>query len=244
MGLVGAQKVVRLLVALVSAVVPVDAVDHRGETAHDEGHLPVAFVVDLPGAGEDAGQRGGFLDLRDVVGAVVDRRVADEVGVGGDGESEVELAPRVAADHARLQGVEFGRAGEAAVGDGLVFALERFIAVVFVDEERETGAQGAVEDRQLPVLLVVDLTVAGHDGRYPAHLRKRHGVAHEPPFAVGSAPDRVGRGGSLACAASGEACGRQGVERDDVVGAEFVQQNRVGPEFGREQRIERGYFGG
>lgn len=85
-GLVVAQEVVCFLEALVAAVVPVDAVDHRGEAAHDERHFPVAFVVDLPRAGEDAGQGGGFLDVRDVVGGVVDRGVADEVDVGGDGQ--------------------------------------------------------------------------------------------------------------------------------------------------------------
>ena len=81
-----------LLETLVAAVVPVDAVDHRRETADHEGDFPVTFVVDLPRAGEDAGQRRGLLDVRHIVGRVVYRRIADEIDVRGDGQSQVDLA--------------------------------------------------------------------------------------------------------------------------------------------------------
>ena len=175
-----AQQVVGLLEALVTAVVPVDTIDHRGESAHDERHFPVALIVYLSRTGEDAGQRGGFLDVRHVVGLVAHGRVADEIDVRGDRDPEVGLPPGVAADHPRLQGVEFRGARSAHVGIGLVLPFEWFVGLVLVDVKPQSGSHQSVEDRQFPVLLVVDLSVAGQHGREPAHLRERHRVAHQP----------------------------------------------------------------
>ena len=178
------QQPVRLLETLVAAVVPVDAVDHRRETSDHEGDFPVAFVVDLPRAGEDAGQRCGLLDIRHVVGRVVYRRIADEIDVRGDGQSQVDLAAGVAADHLGLQCVQFGRTREVLVGVGVILPLERLVCPVFVDVERQPRSHRTVEYGQFPVLFVVYLSVAGQDGRDPADLRERHRVAHEPAFLV------------------------------------------------------------
>ncbi len=244
-GVVVADEVVGLLETLVAAVVPVDAVNQRGEAAHDERHLPVAFVVDLSGAGEDAGQRRGFLDVRNVVGGVVDRRVADEIDVGGDGKTQVHLPPGVAANHLRLQGVELGRAAQAPVGQRVVLAFERPVGAVFVEEKGQPRADGAVEDGQFPILFVVDLAVARQDGREPAYLGERHGIAHEPPLAIGTGREPGGIGlfgaGFRERTARCDPCGGDGIEREQVVGAQFGQPDRIGPELGIEQRIE---FGG
>lgn len=149
--LVVAQQVVGLFETLVAAVVPVDAVDHRGESAHDERYLPVTFVVNLSRTGEDAGQRGGFLDVRHVVGLVADGRVADEIDVRRDRDPEVSLPPGVAANHLRLQGVELRGARKTRIRIGFVLPFERLVGLVFVDVEPQSGSHQSVENRQFPV---------------------------------------------------------------------------------------------
>ena len=232
-----AQQIVGLFETLVAAVVPVDAVDHRGESADDERHFPVAFVVDLSRSGEDAGQRGGLLDARHVVGRVAHGRVADEVDVRGDRDPQVNLTPRVAADHLGLEGVQLGRAREVHVGIGLELALERLVGLVFVDVQSQSGSHQSVEDRQFPVLFVVNLSVAGDHGRNPAHLRERHRVAHKPAFFVNLAFGR----GVHAPLCGVEARQGQRVEVMQVVGAQVRDGRRVGGVFGGGDRVDLPY---
>lgn len=80
---VGATIGVGFLETLVAAIVPVDGIDRGCQSAYDERQFPVTFVIDLSGTGEDRGQCRGFLYGGGVV-AVVDRRIAQEVKVGGD----------------------------------------------------------------------------------------------------------------------------------------------------------------
>ena len=225
-----AQQPVCLFETLVAAVVPVDTVDHRGETAHDEGHFPIAFVVNLSRAGEDAGQRGGFLDVRDLVGRVVHGGVADEIDVRGHRKAQIDLPAGVAADHPALQRVQFGRAREVFVRVGFVFALEGLVSLVFVEIEGQTRTQGAVENGQFPVLFVVNLSVTGQYGRNPAHLRERHRIAHQPAaFMLGGVRFDLYAGHF-------EPVERVGFAY--VVGAQLRDGGRVGREESRHQRIQ------
>ena len=60
-----------------------------------------------------------------------------------------------------------------------------------MEEQPERGAERSVKDRELPVLLVVNLSVTGQHGRNPADFRQRHRIAHQPPPFL--APHRVRR---------------------------------------------------
>ena len=80
---VGATIGVGFLETLVAAIVPVDGIDRGCQSAYDERQFPVTFVIDLSGTGEDRGQCRGFL-YGGVVVALDDRRIAQEVKVGGD----------------------------------------------------------------------------------------------------------------------------------------------------------------
>ena len=70
-------------------------------------------------------------------------------------------------------------------------SFERFVGVVFVEEEGQSRTYRSVEDRQLPILLVVDLSETGRYQRDPTYARQRDGIA--PGAEVFSACERVGR---------------------------------------------------
>ncbi len=76
-------------------------------------------------------------------------------------DPQVNLTPRVAADHLGLEGVQLGRARDSRLGIGFELALERLVGLVFVDVQSQSGSHQSVEDREFPVLFVVDLAVAG-----------------------------------------------------------------------------------
>ena len=227
-------QAVGLLEALVTAGVPVDDVDHRGESAQHDGHLPVTLVVDLAGGGADRGQRRGFLDRRYVVGGVVDRRVADEIDVGADGCEQVDLPARVVADHFALHGVQLLRARHLLARDLLEAAFERLELLVLVKVQRQRGAERAVEDREFPILLVVDLAVAGDGDRHPADARQRHRVAHEPVAFL------FGAGGVGRC--ERQRIASQRIEQQRVaqqrVAAGELQQQRILRQQRAAQRVE------
>ena len=143
------------------------------------------------------------------------------------------MPPGVAADHLRLQGVELRGARETHVRIGFVLPFERFVGLVFVDVEPQSGSHQSVEDRQFPVLLVVDLSVAGQHGREPAHLRERHRVAHQPPFLEDAG---FGRGVD-AQPGDFETGQRQRIEIAAVVGPQGRDGRGVGEVAGRGDRI-------
>ena len=215
---VGATIGVGFLETLVAAIVPVDGIDRGCQSAYDERQFPVTFVIDLSGTGEDRGQCRGFLYGGGVV-AVVDRRIAQEVKVGGDRKPEIDLPARIAADHTGLYVVQLLRAGRTVFQQGVVLSFERFVGVVFVEEEGQSRTYRSVEDRQLPILLVVDLSETGRYQRDPTYARQRDGIA--PGAEVFSACERVGRS---------ECCGQ---------GVGFQKQGRVGDELRVQSRSQR-----
>ena len=188
---VDAQRI-GLLEALVSAVVPVDSVYRRGQCPDDDRHAPVAFVVYLAGSGTYRREGRGLLDIRYVVGGVVDSRIAYEVDVRGQSYACVYLSPRVVADHVGLQRVELRGAAVSVVYQHLVvLSSERLVLAVLVCEHADRAAYQRVEYRQFPVLLVVYLSETGQRHREPAYLRQAHRVAYErvAALAVGLVAD-------------------------------------------------------
>ena len=109
--------------------------------------------------------------------SVLDRRIAQEVKVGGDRKPEIDLPARIAADHTGLYVVQLLRAGRTVFQQGVVLSFERFVGVVFVEEEGQSRTYRSVEDRQLPILLVVDLSETGRYQRDPTYARQRDGIA-------------------------------------------------------------------
>ena len=101
----------------------------------------------------------------------------------------------------------------------LVLSFERLVGVVFVEEEGQSRTDRSVEDRQLPILLVVDLSETGRYQRDPTYARQRDRIA--PGAEVFSACERVGRS---------ECCGQ---------GVGFQKQGRVGDELRAQSRSQR-----
>lgn len=64
-----------------------------------------------------------WLSLRGGVVAVVDRRIAQEVKVGGDRKPEIDLPARIAADHTGLYVVQLLRAGRTVFSRALYCRL-------------------------------------------------------------------------------------------------------------------------
>ena len=149
------------LETLEATVVPVDDIYHRSHTSQDYWYFPVALVVGLSCAGEDKRQGGGLLYVRHVVCGVVHRCIPQEVEIRCGRRKHKYLFLCVLANLLALQGIHLLGARHSVLEHYLQLLLQWLMTTAEVGCKANRCTERTVEYGQLPILLVVYLTVAG-----------------------------------------------------------------------------------
>ena len=172
-GFAGGNLIVGKLETLVPAVVEIDHVAHRGDTAEDDRHLPITFIVDLAGAGTNRRQRSRLFDAIDRP-FVADSRIADKIEIRTDSSDEQQRP-----DHLRLDRIGLFLRGVLAL-HRIVLAFETPVFTVLLESEIGRRSDRSVQNRNFPRLFVIKLPEPGCDRRNGADSRNRHGIAEQP----------------------------------------------------------------